>query len=64
MKFTSDDKILQKTRIHQLARDIVNDTVTGELSLETSERIAEIALPSLKQQWVRDQIHGIQKSGE
>lgn len=54
-----NDEILRKTRMHDMARQIVNETVTGKLSLDTSEKIAALTLPPLKQAWVRDQVTGI-----
>jgi hypothetical protein len=61
---TDFDAILRKTRLHQLACDIVNDTVAGHISDETAAKIAELSLPPLKRQWVRDQVEGIRNSQE
>jgi hypothetical protein len=59
---TPYEDILRKTRLHQLACDIVNDTVNGRISDETATKITELSLPPLKQQWVRDQVKGIRSS--
>jgi hypothetical protein len=59
---TFDDETLRKVRLHQLARDLVNETVAGHVSDETAKQIAEISLPALKRQWVRDQVEGIRNA--
>jgi hypothetical protein len=59
---TSNDETLRKVRLHQLARDLVNATVAGHISDETAEQIAEISLPPLKRQWVREQVKGIRNA--
>ena len=61
---STDEEVLHKTQLHQLARDIVNETVAGKISNETAGKIAEVALPPLKRQWVRDQVRGIQSAKE
>jgi hypothetical protein len=60
----SDDEILRRNRLHRLAREIVNDAVAGRLTDETVDKIAEVTLPPLKQQWVREQVAGIRRSQE
>jgi hypothetical protein len=58
----TDDEILRRVRTHQLARDLVNETAAGHVSDETAARLAELTLPPLKRQWVRDQVVGIRTS--
>ena len=58
------DEITRKVKLHQLARDLVNETVAGHVSDETSAKLAELALPPLKRQWVRNQVKGIRNSQE
>lgn len=59
---TIDDEVLRKNRLHLLARDVVNDVVAGRLTDETASKIAELTLPPLKRQWVREQVAGIRES--
>jgi hypothetical protein len=59
---TTDKEILRKNRLHLLARDVVNEVVAGRLTDKTGAEIAELALPPLKQQWVREQVEGIRGS--
>ncbi len=54
-----NDEILRKTRMHDLARQLVNETVAGNISLDTTDKIARLTLPPLKREWVWGQIDGI-----
>lgn len=60
----NDEEILRRQRLHQLAREIVNKIVAGSLDNETATKVADLTLPPLKRQWVRDQVAGIRNSQE
>jgi hypothetical protein len=59
-----NNEIARKVKLHQLARDLVNETVAGHVSDETSSKLAELALPPLKRRWVRDQVEGIRNNSQ
>jgi hypothetical protein len=59
---TTDEEVLRKNRLHLLARDVVNEVVAGRLTDETAAEVAELTLPPLKRQWVREQVAGIRQS--